>query len=69
MANMRPAEEVGYRPTERLIKAEEAMSRALGFELLAALGPTCWLAFVNMMFAGGAYVASASTRFQICRRN
>jgi hypothetical protein len=53
--------EAGFNPSERLIKAEEAMSRALGFELVAALGPTCWLAFVNMMALSGAHV-SASIR-------
>ena len=45
--------EAGFRPSERLVKAEEAMARALGFELLAALGPTCWLAFTNMLAGGG----------------
>src|SRR5262245_29829566 len=41
--------EAGFWPSERLVKAEEAMARALGFELLAALGPTCWLAFIGML--------------------
>ena len=48
--------EAGFQPSERLVKAEEALARAFSFELLAALGPTCWLAFVNMMAAGGAAV-------------
>lgn len=48
--------EIGFKPSERLVKAEEAMARAFSFELLAALGPTCWLAFVNMMAAGAAAV-------------
>jgi hypothetical protein len=50
--------EAGFRPSERLVKAEEAIARAFSFELLAALGPTCWLAFVDMMAAGGAAVAA-----------
>jgi hypothetical protein len=49
--------EAGFRPSERLVKAEEALARAFSFELLAALGPTCWLAFVNMLAAGGAAVS------------
>ncbi len=48
--------EAGFKPSERLVRAEEAMTRAFSFELLAALGPTCWLAFVNMMAAGAAAV-------------
>jgi hypothetical protein len=48
--------EAGFRPSERLVKAEEAMARALGFELLAALGPTCWLAFINIMALGVAHL-------------
>jgi hypothetical protein len=56
--------EAGYAPSERMIKAEEALSRALGFELLAALGPTCWLAFLNMMAAGGAHVSAAVARLR-----
>ena len=31
--------EAGFRPSERLVKAEEALARAFSFELLAALGP------------------------------
>jgi len=50
--------EAGFRPSERLVKAEEALARAFSFELLAALGPTCWLAFINMMTAGGAAVSA-----------
>jgi hypothetical protein len=54
--------EAGFKPSERLIKAEEAMARALGFELLAALGPTCWLAFVNMLALGAAHIPARSVR-------
>jgi hypothetical protein len=39
------------------------MARALGFELLAALGPTCWLAFVNMMMSA-AHVTGAAARMR-----
>ena len=46
--------EAGFKPSERLVRAEEAMTRAFSFELLAALGPTCWLAFVNMLAVGAA---------------
>jgi hypothetical protein len=56
--------EAGFKPSERLVKAEEAMSRALGFELLAALGPTCWLAFINVMAFGGAPVSAAAARLR-----
>ena len=45
--------EAGFNPSERLVKAEEAMARALGFELLAALGPSCWLAFINVLAGVG----------------
>jgi hypothetical protein len=55
--------EAGFKPSERLVKAEEAMARALGFELLAALGPTCWLAFVNMMM-GAAHVSATAARMR-----
>jgi hypothetical protein len=55
--------EAGFKPSERLVKAEEAMARALGFELLAALGPTCWLGFVNMMM-GAAHVTAAAARMR-----
>jgi hypothetical protein len=47
--------EAGFAPSKRPVKAEEALARALGFELLAALGPTCWLAFVNMLAAGATH--------------
>jgi hypothetical protein len=50
--------EAGFRPSERLVKAEEAIARAFSFELLAALGPTCWLAFIDIMAAGGAAVSA-----------
>jgi hypothetical protein len=53
--------EAGFKPSERLVKAEEAIARAFSFELLAALGPTCWLAFIDIMVAGGA-AASARMR-------
>lgn len=56
------AGELGYKPSDRIIKAEEAMSRALAFELLAALGPTCWLAFVDVLFGIGAAMSAQSTR-------
>lgn len=48
------ANEMGFDPSERIIKAEEALSRAATFEVLAALGPTCWLAFINALFGIGA---------------
>lgn len=54
------AHELGYQPSDRIIKAEEALSRALGFELLAALGPTCWLALIDVLL--GARAASPSAR-------
>jgi hypothetical protein len=54
--------EVGFNPSERIIKAEEALSRALGFELLAALGPTCCLALINVLALGGAHVSAAAAR-------
>lgn len=54
--------EAGFKPTERLVRAEEAMSRALGLELLAALGPTCWLAFVNVLFGIGGHASADSDR-------
>jgi hypothetical protein len=41
-----------------LVKAEEAIARAFSFELLAALVPTCWLAFIDIMAAGGAAVSA-----------
>ena len=48
--------EVGFKPSERLVKAEEALARAFSFELLAALGPTCWLMFVNGLTGAAAAV-------------
>jgi hypothetical protein len=33
-------------------------------ELVAALGPTCWLAFVNMMALGGAHVSAVAARMR-----
>ena len=62
------AKELGYQPTERLIKAEEVLSRAFSFELLAALGPTGWLMFVGMMQHGAGHVASAMSRLRGLRR-
>lgn len=53
-------EEIGLKPTERLVAAEEAMSRALGLELLAAFGPACWLIFLDLM-AGASTVARTIT--------
>jgi hypothetical protein len=50
--------EAGFKPSERLVKAEEAIARAFSFELLAALGPTCWLAFIDMMALGSAVVSA-----------
>jgi hypothetical protein len=41
--------EAGYNPSDRLIKAEEALSRAFGFELLAAFGPWAWLMFIDLL--------------------
>jgi hypothetical protein len=55
--------EAGYRPTERLIRVDEALTRAMGFELLAALGPTCWLAFIDVL-ALGARHASKTPRWK-----
>jgi hypothetical protein len=52
--------ELGLRPTERIIRAEESISRALGFELLAALGPTCWLAFVGMIAGVSGHASAAA---------
>jgi hypothetical protein len=49
--------EAGFRPTERLVRAEEALARAFSFELLAALGPTCWLMFINGMVVVGSAVS------------
>jgi hypothetical protein len=43
------AKELGYQPTERLVAAEEAMTRALGLELLAAFGPFVWLSFLESL--------------------
>lgn len=56
------AAELGYQPTDRLIKAEEALTRAFSFEVLAALGPTCWLMFVNIMFGIGERISTAAGR-------
>jgi hypothetical protein len=50
--------EAGFKPSERLVKAEEAIARAFSFELLAALGPTCWLSFIDMMALGSAAVSA-----------
>jgi hypothetical protein len=52
--------EMGLRPSPRLVAAEEAMTRALGLELLAAFGPACWLGFLN--FAAG--TSTAVSRFK-----
>lgn len=54
--------EAGWKPTERLVRAEEAMTRALAFELLAALGPTCWLAFIEILLGASAAVRTARSR-------
>lgn len=51
------AGEMGFKPSDRIIKAEEALSRAFAFELVAALGPSCWLAFVDLLFGAGAHVS------------
>ena len=50
--------EAGFAPSERIVKAEEALTRAFLFELVAALGPTAWLVFVNMGAAVGSTVAA-----------
>jgi hypothetical protein len=52
--------ELGIKPTERLVAAEEAMSRALGLELVAAFAPACWLIFLDL-FSG---VAPAAARLR-----
>ena len=48
-------------PTQprQLVKAEEALSRALGLELLAAFAPTCWMLLIDMLQAGTAVAAAA----------
>jgi hypothetical protein len=56
--------ELGLRPSERLVKSEEAVSRALGLELLAAFGPSCWLIFVDLLAGVGGAASSASARFK-----
>lgn len=56
------ANELGYKPSERIIKAEEALTRALGFELLAALGPTCWLHFMGGLMLGTAALSARRGR-------
>jgi hypothetical protein len=50
----------GFQPSERLVRAEEALSRALSFELLAALGPTAWSAFIDMLAGLGGLASTAS---------
>jgi hypothetical protein len=62
-ANMKSLlEEAGYKPTERLIKAENALTRALSYELLAAFIPTCWLILIDMLQHGAAAVAAGVAR-------
>ena len=39
----------GYKPNERFIKAEEILYRSVIFELVAAFGPTAWLAFIDWL--------------------
>jgi hypothetical protein len=56
--------EAGYKPNERLVKAEEALSRALGFELLAALGPTCHLQFILALQGGVSAAGAAAARLR-----
>lgn len=46
--------ELGYKPTERMIKAEEAIVRAFTLELVAAFGPSCWLILMEAIFGVGA---------------
>ena len=58
------ANELGYQPSERLIVAEEALTRALQFELLAAFGPGCHLFAINLILGFGAHVSSVSTRLR-----
>ncbi len=62
------ANEIGSNPSERIIKAEEALSRALGFELLAALGPTCWLAFVSALMGVGPVLGAPRRQTAPARR-
>jgi hypothetical protein len=57
-------EEVGFKPTERLIKAEEALFRAFLLELTAAFGPTAWLLLVSMLQTGVAHVSAAAARMR-----
>lgn len=54
--------ELGLRPTERIVVAEEAISRALGLELLAGFGPACWLIFLSILTSGPATVPAAKPR-------
>ena len=54
--------EAGLQAVRAAGQGRGGLSRALGFELLAALGPTCWLAFINMMALGGAYASAAAAR-------
>jgi hypothetical protein len=50
--------EIGFKPSERIVKAEEALTRAFLFEMVAALGPTAWLVIVNLGAGIGATVAA-----------
>jgi hypothetical protein len=52
--------EMGLKPSERLVAAEEAMTRVLGLEPLAAFGPACWLGFLNLT----AGTSTAVSRFK-----
>jgi hypothetical protein len=50
--------EAGFNPTDRLIAAVEAIFRAAGFELLAALGPAVHLGLINFIAVGASSAVS-----------
>src|SRR5262249_30095035 len=52
----------GLKPNERLIKAEEALTRALSFEVAATLGPGAWLALMGELQAGAVTLAPVANR-------
>jgi hypothetical protein len=56
------ARELGYDLSEQLILAEEAFSRALAFELLAAFGPSCWLMLIDLLQHGTGAAAAGVAR-------
>lgn len=52
----------GYQVSERMIKAEEALVRALTLELVAAFGPSCWAIFMDIIFGVGAAATIAAKK-------